>query len=916
MATLEVHDGEGRVQFVELARDHPVLFGTSVACDIVLSGAGISPVQGRIRWKKGRYRVEASPDAEYVVINGHKMTRSSLHQGDEMTVGRCRLFLLRLDETLEARPAGWPAKRSDEERTRVLEGPAHLHFSPGRGGAAAGGIAAPRPANSPPLPALSPLERDDWLQELGMKVEKETRAENVEPKRHPSARGRFSGRSAGPGQTGQQAAGPLGHLRNWFRALRDERALAPGRERIVSSPLVVGLVLSLGLLLLLGLGLRSIIIKTLADQRYNRAVEVMQDGDYRTAIRDFDTFLTSHPKDPRAGKARVLRALANVRQYVSVSGGTWSAALEAARQMYGQVGAEPEFRDERGELAELVINIGEGLADRARHAADATAPRREPLGLPTSLVLRSTAERPAGAPAPESIAYALADGFAYALDAATGAPHWQLSVGLAAPFAPQPVAGDATVLVVDARHDELLRLAAGTGKLIWRHELGEPVESPPLVLGEQLYQLLPSGSLVVMALKSGEQQARVELGVPLSQAPLSDEQGRFLYVLGRRDSLFVLARDGLACLAVEYLGHGEGSIPCPPVRIGRFLIVIENDRPADSRWRVLILDEEGAKVRQVQQIDVPGWSWGIPASSGSVIWATGDKGGVEAFALGDYASNAPLRSLARLNPAAAASGPAFGTALSERELWLGAGRSGRFVLDPERGEITSQSSRGQPGAALAPVQSAGRRVVLTFQYPHTGGVSLVGVDPVAGSVAWQTVLGAPWPTPLERTRGGDALKTLGQNGREAVLSLKQLQSGGFVEIPLPRAGEARVPSGKVLALEGDGRETLVIVPGNGAAAVWVEDAQAPGHWRPLELPSTLAAAPLAWGRDLLIPGADGRAYLIDPLTAQSKAEPLVPVYNRERRGRWRAPVQLNAMTVVLREIPDNNFILIRDLGSP
>jgi len=1010
MATLEVHDGEGRVQFVELARDHPVLFGTSVACDIVLSGAGISPVQGRIRWKKGRYRVEASPDAEYVVINGHKMTRSSLHQGDEMTVGRCRLFMLRLDETLEARPACLPAKRSDEERTRVLEGPAHLHFSPGRGGTAAGGIAAPRPASSPPMPAQSPLERDDWLQELGMKVEQETRAEDVETQRHPSARGRSSGRSAGPGQTGQQAAGPLGHLQNWFRALRDERALAPGRERIVSSPLVVGLVLSLGLLLLLGLGLRSIIIKTLADQRYNRAVEVMQDGDYRTAIRDFDIFLTSHPQDPRAGKARVLRALANVRQYISISGGTWSTALEAAREMYGQVGAEPEFRDERGELAELVIRIGEGLADRARHAADAkalqeaestvplhaqiagepapaflkrsrlpglledgraavrrasaraqalsamdlaisngsasgaykardalidryadlaqdreligwmtqanelirravkvdparqraaTAPRREPLGLPTSLVLRSTAERPAGAPAPESIAYALADGFAYALDAATGAPHWQLSVGLASPFAPQPVAGDSTVLVVDARHDELLRLDAGTGKLIWRHELGEPVESPPLVLGEQLYQLLPSGSLVVMALKSGEQQARVKLGVPLSRAPVSDEQGRFLYVLGRRDSLFVLARDGLACLAVEYLGHEEGSIPCPPVRIGRFLIVVENDRPTDSRWRVLILDEEGAKVRQVQQIDVPGWSWGIPASSGSVIWATGDKGGVEAFALGDYASNAPLRSLARLNPAAAASGPAFGTALSERELWLGAGRSGRFLLDPERGEITSQSSLGQPGAALAPVQSAGRRVVLTFQYPHTGGVSLVGVDPVAGSVAWQTVLGAPWPTPLERTRGGDALKTLGQNGREAVLSLKQLQSGGFVEIPLPRAGEARVPSGKVLALEGDGRETLVIVPGNGAAAVWVEDAQAPGHWRPLELPSTLAAAPLAWGRDLLIPGADGRAYLIDPLTAQSKAEPLVPVYNRERRGRWRAPVQLNATTVVL-----------------
>ena len=193
------------------------------------------------------------------------------------------------------------------------------------------------------------------------------------------------------------------------------------------------------------------------------------------------------------------------------------------------------------------------------------------------------------------------------------------------------------------------------------------------MLGEQLFQVLPSGKLVVIALKSGEQQATVNLGLPLSQAPVSDEQGRFLYVLGRRDCLFVLARDGLACLAVEYLGHEEGSIPCPPVRIGRFLIVVENDRPTDSRWRVLVLDEEGAKVRPVQQIDVPGWTWGIPASSGSVVWATGDKGGVEAFALGDYASKTPLRSLARLDPDAAASGPAFGLALSERELWLARG---------------------------------------------------------------------------------------------------------------------------------------------------------------------------------------------------------------------------------------------------
>src|ERR1700688_3281840 len=100
MATLEVHDKAGRVQFIELTRDHPVLFGTSSACDVLLSGEGIRPVHGRIRWKSKQFKIEASPDAEYVVINGHKMTTSSLEQGDEIAIGDCRMFLIRTEEDL------------------------------------------------------------------------------------------------------------------------------------------------------------------------------------------------------------------------------------------------------------------------------------------------------------------------------------------------------------------------------------------------------------------------------------------------------------------------------------------------------------------------------------------------------------------------------------------------------------------------------------------------------------------------------------------------------------------------------------------------------------------------------------------------------------------------------------------------
>ena len=131
--------------------------------------------------------------------------------------------------------------------------------------------------------------------------------------------------------------------------------------------------------------------------------------------------------------------------------------------------------------------------------------------------------------------------------------------------------------------------------LAWRLELGERVADPPLVLGNQLAQVLPSGKLLIISLDSGELQATVNLGRPLARTPVSDESGRHLYVLGRQDILFVLNRDPLACAAVEYLGHPDGSIPCSPALLGRYLIIPQNDSLTDSHWQVLVIDEEGSQ---------------------------------------------------------------------------------------------------------------------------------------------------------------------------------------------------------------------------------------------------------------------------------------------------------------------------------
>ncbi len=535
--------------------------------------------------------------------------------------------------------------------------------------------------------------------------------------------------------------------------------------------------------------------------------------------------------------------------------------------------------------------------DTTRRLASRT-PAADPLGPATSVVLRTRREAAAATPPPDSIVFALAEGFAYGVDATAGAPLWQVPVGLASPFVPEPILGEAAAIVFDARSNDLVRLDSRTGALAWRLDLRERVTDPPLVLGNQLVQVLPSGKVLFIALDSGELQATVNLGRPLARQPVHDESGRHLYVLGRQDCLFILTRDPLVCSGVEYLGHLEGSIPCAPARLGRFLVIPENDSLKDSIWQILVLDEDGSKVHPVQELKVAGWTWQTPPYSGQIIWATGDKAGFEAFAVGDYASKSPFRAVARLTPDASPSGPAFAIARSERELWVASGHAGKFQLDLEHGSI-QPTGLTVPGPALAPIQTTPRLIVATFQDRESGGVALWGIEPEAGTVVWKTVFGAPWPAPLSRSADSTGLTTFGRDGQDVKISPDQLSRGGFVMMPVPRPGDLELPAGLILRVERGGKPVAVLVPQPYGNTLWVEDAGSRGGWRVATLPAPIGTDPIVWADAVLIPGADGRIYLIDPATGRSRAEPYVPEFDRDRQGAWRVPSAPDRDTVVI-----------------
>lgn len=978
MATFEVHDGQGHVERVRIAHDQPIMFGASPKCEIVLNGAGILPFHGRLRWsdKRKKFKVDASPEAEYVHVNGHKMASASLRQGDEIVVGNCRIFLISEDDPNTYEP---PPR---DDKTRVQPSP----FV----GASTVSTGAPAPRSAK---RVANREMVEARQSALFEFDDEDAPLAEEPEFTPVA---------------PPDNAPARGWKAFFQAF-SRKANRPGEENLMNSPLVFGLLGTLAVLVLVGFALYGIIVRTTATRLYNRAMENLEDGDYLNAIRRFDEFLERNPKDARSPGAEVHRAMANVRQYTNAASASWSVALEAEAEMVEKVGEFREFRDSSTELAELVLRTGEALADRARVVADEkslaeaestvalhqrilgdnaevlykqsrlpeklvtaraairkskarikaladmdaalkegssggvyaardvlvteyvdqaedrellkrmnqanelirkavkidpserpaeTEPHRDPLGPPLSLVIRSPESvklppQPANAP----LVFGLADGMAYALESTTGRPLWQVPVGLSAPFAPQPIPGGTTVLVVDARHDELIRLNARTGELAWRQSLGEPVTDPPLVLGNQVVQGTPEGKLLMIDLATGALRGSMDLGMQLTRTPVVDESGQALYLVAESDCLFVISRDPLGCASVVYTGHAPGSIAAPPARVGRYLILGENHQIDTGRLRVFVISEDGTELSPVQQIPVQGWTWGTPASSGSVLWSAGDRGGATAYAIGAYGQSNPFRVIARANVEAEPSGPAYAIAKSEREMWVGSARSGRFELDPEKGRIASGWTLIEAGPALAPPQLAGPLIVLTQQNQDGPGASLWGLDAQSGAVRWRTILGARWPVAPVASADGRELHALGADGRSLTISRDSLAHGGFVTSTLTRPGYFRLPTNPVARIEGNG--WIALFPALGSPRMLV---RAGGDdFKEVNLPAGVGARPLLWGNDLFIPGSDGRAYLLDPVTGESRAEPFVPAFDRSRKVDWRTPVMLDENQVVLAE---------------
>ena len=169
--------------------------------------------------------------------------------------------------------------------------------------------------------------------------------------------------------TGEPLEGPLESPRPGRRGRRKKGDKAPHKGNVWDSSLVLIGGGTLLFLIIIMVVLFVVLKGRGADDILAQANDYYAAGSYTKAEDSYSKLLEKFPKHPGAGLARVKLSLSKMRQVV---GSDWPRALEAAQTEIPLISGEETFAAEaRPELASMLPDIADGLANKAHSTQDA-----------------------------------------------------------------------------------------------------------------------------------------------------------------------------------------------------------------------------------------------------------------------------------------------------------------------------------------------------------------------------------------------------------------------------------------------------------------------------------------------------------------------------------------------------------------
>ena len=358
------------------------------------------------------------------------------------------------------------------------------------------------------------------------------------------------------------------------------------------------------------------------------------------------------------------------------------------------------------------------MAPRTQKAA--TAERATAVVATIALAQRTTKTE---TPAKGCVVVARAGGAIYGLRADTGQVIWRRFVAdeeSGRGFPPLPLDRDraSDVVVVDPQHNEILRVEGPTGRLLWRHPLGEMPVAEPVKAGNRLLAPCGRGRLAILDLLTGDATSDIQLPQAFSTAPAYDAERALVFQVADQSNVFVLSASDGACRQVFHLGHESGAVAAPPVVSGNFLLVAVNESgpgPLECTIHVLRIPPPGGAtdgdlLQRVQHVRLPGHVKTSPVVHGTRVIVVTARGGLHAFDLLAGNPNAPLAAVARNESLESEAKPHYLLALG-RYFWVADEQLAKYEVQADRRRIVPRQITEQGMTFLQPLVAVGTTLV-------------------------------------------------------------------------------------------------------------------------------------------------------------------------------------------------------------
>ena len=561
-------------------------------------------------------------------------------------------------------------------------------------------------------------------------------------------------------------------------------------------------------------------------------------------------------------------------------------------RVYGDLAA----RDELREKMKRVSQQEQELVEAANFDVEVSQ-KDLPSVVEKTIVLASKSGQPIDSLRGEVLPV-LSDGSIFGVDLGDGSVRWRRFVGFQTSI--QPVVFDTeTVLISNQSSNELMRVDAETGSIVWRAVINQAFNAPT-VNEKQIVLSTSDGHVLNIDSESGAVLNAVKLPQKTSVNPTFSPTNPYLYQPGMYSNLYVLSSEDMGCKDVYYLGHYKGSVSVPPVFWSGYLLVAENGSDTCD-LHVLRPTEDGLGLEPVQKIRrvTTGPVNTNMVRFGRWLLITSDNGDMKVLELNTSNDQNPISVLAQEKYDNDQGAESFLLAEGS-QLWIAGKGIKRYKIQRALGQFNREGIYNGADYFLGPMAKYGNTLIHNRRRMGSGHVSVSGVDSKTLNQAWRSDISGPLAgSPIFQDGKMMALSSQGDlfdldpnlNYSDKAVKSSQIEEDLLFDRIIPFSDQFVVavgPAGRpdVLAVDLKNQTTEKLTLQN------------PGNQS--------ACHPFRVGNVLIVASRRGNILRVDPKTGRNLGGSFLPPVTPGKLTDWHEPAMVNETQFV---IPDGSGVL-------